>query len=691
MNIFRLGLKPRIYCGFGILIVIGFALAGFAIWQLSAIESNVRGMSVLTDNTARITEAESKIQIVRRANLRYTIDAGEESLNEAAAAETSAIALLQASAEATAVAERRAFYTDLKNDVESLRAKREAIVNATKQEMAARARLVSLGDDLTARTSKLMEARLTIPERMTAVKMTPIEVNVQAMRLAVWHFLATRDPKGPAEFKAATERALATTAFMESAELPDALRAMIGPFKTTMAAYIADVEAMSSSILKVDELYWKDLVPRAVAVLDKIATSQASLKTAAGTNKVQTLADIAMTIRGQEIIAVLALLIGGMIAFFVGRSIIGPVVGMTQAMQRLASGDNATEIPSRDSADEIGAMAKAVEVFKQNAIDRIRLETEQRAAEARAMEDKKASEERTAAEKQAAAEREEATRKAVMHKLASEFEAAVGNIIETVSSASTELEASAGTLTKTADTTQQLSGMVAAASEQASANVQSVASATEEMTSSITEIGRQVQESSRIAGEAVKQAERTDGRINELSKAAGRIGDVVKLITAIAEQTNLLALNATIEAARAGEAGRGFAVVAQEVKALASQTAKATDEIGAQIAGMQTATQESVLSIQEISGTIGRISEIASTIAAAVEEQGAATQEIARNVGEAAKGTTQVATNITEVNRGASETGSASAQVLTSAQSLSNESNRLKAEVGKFLNTVRAA
>jgi methyl-accepting chemotaxis protein len=314
-------------------------------------------------------------------------------------------------------------------------------------------------------------------------------------------------------------------------------------------------------------------------------------------------------------------------------------------------------------------MAAAVGVFKDNMLEAERLRAEQSGNEQRAA----------------------AQRKADMHKLADEFQAAVGAIVDTVSSASTELEAAAGTLTRTAEVTQELSGTVAAASEQASANVQSVASSTEEMTSSVNEISRQVQESSKIAVEAVRQAQQTDVRINQLSQAAGRIGDVVKLITAIAEQTNLLALNATIEAARAGEAGRGFAVVASEVKQLASQTAKATDEISTQIAGMQTATQDSVAAIKEIGGTIGRISEIASTIAAAVEEQGAATQEIARNVGEAAKGTQQVASNITDVNRGASETGSASAQVLSSAQSLSHESNHLKAEVDKFLMTVRAA
>jgi methyl-accepting chemotaxis protein len=282
-------------------------------------------------------------------------------------------------------------------------------------------------------------------------------------------------------------------------------------------------------------------------------------------------------------------------------------------------------------------------------------------------------------------------RHATLEKLASGFSNSVGAIVENVSASAGQLETAAGTLTKTAETTQQIAGAVASASEEASANVQSVASATEEMTSSVNEISRQVQESARIAGEAVQQAQQTDTRINELSQAASRIGDVVKLITSVAEQTNLLALNATIEAARAGDAGRGFAVVASEVKQLASQTAKATEEISTQIASMQQATQDSVAAIKAIGGTIGRISEIASTIAAAVEEQGAATQEIARNVGEAAKGTALVASNITDVNRGASETGSASAQVLSSAQSLSSESNHLKAEVDKFLMTVRAA
>jgi methyl-accepting chemotaxis protein len=367
-------------------------------------------------------------------------------------------------------------------------------------------------------------------------------------------------------------------------------------------------------------------------------------------------------------VIVIASLIATMVFSFLG--IARPMTRLNGALGEMAGGNLDVVIPGAGRGDEIGDLAKTVVVIRENAEQKARDE-----AEAKINQD------------QIAAQR----RKAEMVKLANDFEGAVGEIVETVSSASTELEASAGTLTSTAERAQELTTMVAAASEEASTNVQSVASATEEMASSITEISRQVQESARMANEAVDQARTTNDRVSELSKAASRIGDVVELINTIAAQTNLLALNATIEAARAGDAGRGFAVVASEVKALAEQTSKATGEIGQQISGIQAATQDSVNAIKEISGTIEKLSEISSTIAAAVEEQGAATQEISRNVQQAAQGTQQVSANITDVQRGASETGSASSQVLSAAQSLSGDSNRLKLEVGKFLNSVRAA
>jgi methyl-accepting chemotaxis protein len=366
-------------------------------------------------------------------------------------------------------------------------------------------------------------------------------------------------------------------------------------------------------------------------------------------------------------VVVMLMMIGS--AVFSVLSVARPIRRIGDVLLQLAGGNKAVEILYTTRGDEVGDTARAAHTFKDNLIRIEQMEAERRDQEAAAA----------------------ARRKDEMIKLAGAFEAAVGGIINSVSSASQQLEAAAGTLSGTAEETQQLSGMVAAASEEASTNVGAVASAAEEMSASVVEISRQVHDSSRIANEAVKQAEHTDLRINELLKAAGRIGDVVKLITAIAEQTNLLALNATIEAARAGESGRGFAVVASEVKALAAQTAKATDEIGAQIQGMQAATEDSVGAIKEIGATIARISDISTTIAATIEEQGAATSEIARNVSEAAKGTAEVAEKITQVNSGASSTGSASAQVLASARSLSSESGLLKAEVEKFLNTVRAA
>jgi methyl-accepting chemotaxis protein len=367
-------------------------------------------------------------------------------------------------------------------------------------------------------------------------------------------------------------------------------------------------------------------------------------------------------------IAIALLLIGT--CLFSVFTIARPMRALSVSMEELAGGNFAVVLPGLGRKDELGDVAGAVEKFKVVSEQKARDE-----AEAKMRQDKIAAEQR----------------KAEMVRLANSFEAAVGEIVDTVSSASTELEASATTLTATAERSQGLATAVAAASEEASTNVQSVASATEELTSSVTEISRQVQESARMASEAVGQARTTNERVSELSKAAARIGDVVELINTIAGQTNLLALNATIEAARAGEAGRGFAVVASEVKALAEQTAKATGEISQQIAGIQGATQDSVTAIKEISGTIEKLSEISSTIAAAVEEQGAATQEISRNVQQAAQGTQQVSSNITDVQRGATETGTASSQVLSAAQMLSGDSNRLKIEVGKFLDTVRAA
>ena len=368
------------------------------------------------------------------------------------------------------------------------------------------------------------------------------------------------------------------------------------------------------------------------------------------------------------VIAVL-MLVSILIAWAVGRSVVKPLTVLKERMASLSEGQLEAPVAHADRRDEIGEMARTVQVFRDAMIETNRLREEQAAAE----------------------QRQGEARKVDMNRLADQFEREVGEIIELVSVAASQLETSSTTLSKTADTVSQVSNRASTASGEASANVHSVAAASEELASSIGEISRQVESSARIAGEAVSQAQKTDSRISELSQAAGRIGDVVDLIQTIAGQTNLLALNATIEAARAGEAGRGFAVVASEVKSLAEQTAKATDEISQQIADIQSATRDSVAAIKEIGATIGKISEISSAISASVEQQGSATQEISRNVQRAAVGTSQVETSIADVQRGASETGGASAQVQSAAQSLAGESARLKRGVASFMSSIRAA
>ena len=381
-------------------------------------------------------------------------------------------------------------------------------------------------------------------------------------------------------------------------------------------------------------------------------------------------ATVAQTERLILMLAAGGFLLGGVLAVLLGKGISRPMIEMCKAMRKLAGGNFEIVLPGLGRKDELGEMAAAVEEFKMQAI---------------------AKAERDAAAQDAQNRASSAARRAELIRFADEFEAAVGSIVSNVSASAVQLEEAAGTLTRTADTTQSLSTQVAGASEEASSNMQSVATATEELSASVDEIGRRVRDSNRIAEAAVLQAQQTDDRIGKLSRTAQEIGDVVKLITAIAEQTNLLALNATIEAARAGDAGRGFAVVAAEVKSLASQTAKATDEISSHISGMQGATQESVAAIKEIGGTIGQISSIASAIASAVEQQSGATQEIARNVQSVAQGTHQAAANIMQVNRGASETGIASGEVLNSAKTLSSESLRLREELERFMGNIRAA
>ena len=369
------------------------------------------------------------------------------------------------------------------------------------------------------------------------------------------------------------------------------------------------------------------------------------------------------------VLGLVGLAVGAALAWLIARGISRPVVRLCEAMRSLAGGDKTIVVPGVGRKDEVGQTAGTVQVFKDNMIeaDRLREETEQHKVAA------------------------EAERKTGMLRLADDFEAGIKGVVNSVASQATEMQSSAQAMTHTAEQATQRATAVAASVEQASANVQTVASSAEELSASVLEIGRQVEQSSKISGEAVVEADKTNTTVEGLSKSAQRIGDVMQLIETIAGQTNLLALNATIEAARAGDAGKGFAVVASEVKSLASQTAKATEEIRAQISDIQGATGQTVKAIRNIGETIRRISEISTSIASAVEQQSAATREIATNVQQAAQGTGDTATNIEGVSRAASETGAAATQVLGAAGELSKQSETLRRDVDEFLANVRAA
>ena len=394
-----------------------------------------------------------------------------------------------------------------------------------------------------------------------------------------------------------------------------------------------------------------------------IAVFSSSLSTV---KEVAALRQLLLWMSGGALVAVLLVILA--IRTIFGRVITRRLTAMTTAMRGLAEGDHMVEIPVQAGADEIAEMAGAVEIFKRNAVKTERLQVEQNAEQARKL------------QRQAAVEQHIAS-----------FEQGVRDTLDQLTSAAAEMRTTSQGMSATSDKTTARTTAVAGVVEEVSGNMQTVAAAAEELLSSVSEIGRQVDHSSKIAGQAVEEAGHTNATVLTLSQAAQKIGDVVKLITSIAEQTNLLALNATIESARAGEAGKGFAVVAAEVKTLANQTAKATEEIGAQVTSMQHATGDAVNAIGNITCTITTISEIAEAIAASVEAQGAATREIARNVQEAANGANAVSGNITGVNEAARETGTVSGEVLASAEKLGRQAAAMRADVDRFLANIRAA
>ncbi|MBR0859286.1 methyl-accepting chemotaxis protein [Bradyrhizobium liaoningense] len=505
---------------------------------------------------------------------------------------------------------------------------------------------------------KLRAAVHSVESKLKTFDQPKLAISMLMMRRHEKDFMPRGDEKYGDEL---TKRVGEFLAELAKTDLPDdakaEIRKLVDSYKTSFLAFMAGQSTLTEEAQDLAQIY------------DRLRPNLEAVRKAAG-KRLDAVRDELLVVQ-RYVVWSIGITVAMMIAtaLWFGRRLTAPLSRMVRAMEHLASGDLDRPIEQIGRRDEIGKISASLSVFHHKLIENRQL------ADAREL----------------AKHDAEIQRKEAMLQIADRFEAAVGSIVKAVTAASSEIELAANGLTETAEGTNALSATVAAASGQSSAGVQSAAAACEEMVSSVGEVGRRVAQSHQVALAAVEQANRTNRQIDALSQTADRIDEVVRMISAVAEQTNLLALNATIEAARAGEAGRGFAVVASEVKALAGQTAKATDEIGRQIAQIQSATRQSVGSIKEIGGTIGSMAELASSIAAAVEEQGAAAQEIARNVQQAALGASEVSTSVENVRQGASDTGAAAGQVHGAALALLDESKRLGNEVEQFLTTVRAA
>ena len=664
----NLKIGARLAIGIGALLAMLLAVSISAYVSLTGADESFAGYEQASKETATAGNWNGDLMAARFYVRVYLAKGTDEAEQKAA----DALSVLT-----TEIAKEKSVFIDT-NDAKSVAAIEQdandyaagfkQVVDITRQTVPSNKKLLELGTKTIDGMTKVAEMASATGNDVVANQMNDLIRAVLTIRIYKAKFEKDSTPENLAAFrKLAADFLPAADAMLAAVSSPDQ-RTLTGDAVAMAKEYIAAFEEMQGFILQRGDLVDNTMSKLGASagdalqvIVDDAIAAQKEMGPVATADMRQGKL-IAMIVSG------FAVLLGIGIGFVVARSITVPITEMTRSMGVLASGDTKAEIPAQGRKDEIGSMAAAVQVFKESMIETERLRAEQEAAKKRA----------------------EAERRKSMHDMADRFESTVGEVLKSVTSSSTELQATAQTLSATAEETSRQSTAVATASEETTQNVQTVASATEELSASIHEISSQVSESSRIVGDAVTQANDTNSKVQGLAEAAQKIGDVVRLINDIAGQTNLLALNATIEAARAGEAGKGFAVVASEVKTLATQTARATDEIAGQVRAIQEATASSAKAIQDITQTINRVNEISTAIASAVEEQGAATQEISRNVQQAAHGTTEVSSNISSVTQAAQETGSAASQVLASAGELAKNGTLLRDQVSAFLKEVRA-
>jgi methyl-accepting chemotaxis protein len=663
-----LSVSRRIYGGFGAILILLLLAGGGGVLALSRVRTDVDTYSVLAANSARMSRIVADFGDIRRLAVEVVATGNARALRRAEIL-TKRLTATGAELARTVTSRQRRDVSQLSQLMHSfgaslsglaqVRARRDQALDRDIRPVAAKA------------TADLDTIRTAVAAAGDIAGLTRAGTALQTLmqtRLQIEIYAASRAPRDGARARtlAAAFAQQATGLAATLAGTPQAARAQ------QVAAAAKGLVGAVATLVNSTQIFTAVSMGTMRQQAQAAAAGGAALNGAYAASLKQVEAKAATTATLAGLLAggltLIALVLGAAVAVIIARGISGPLLAMTGAMRRLADGDLDADIPVSRGRDEIAAMGEALTVFKANAAERRRLE---------------------AAEKADLAER--LARQERLDRLTAEFDSQASGLLDTVAQAAEALHVTAEAMSGTAADTSRQAGEVASASGEAATNVETVAAAAEELAASIHEISRQVSHSAEIAGQAADEAARTDHLITDLSAAAGRIGDVVGLINDIAGQTNLLALNATIEAARAGEAGKGFAVVAGEVKALASQTAKATDEISTLVGAVQDHTGKVVAAIHSIAGIIGEIGDMESSIAAAVEQQNASTQEIARNVEQAARGTGQVSETITGVMRAAGETGSAAQQVLVASEELGGRSDQLRAAVSDFLKGVKRA
>ena len=664
MRLVRLTLRGKILLGFSLLIALGLGMAGYGVIGLSHVLQSVGEMDTISGHVIRTQEETRLLEVLRRAATRYRIDADSDSLVAMTEAEDQIGALLAASAKEAVSETRRQTYQTIIQTLRSFTTERQAFARNYEVAYAERAKLFSDGAALTVATAQLMEISQGQSDTAVLAAAERFQSTVSLLRVAGLRFLASPDAAGPATFSVNESQTKAALAQLEHVA-GNNLRTQTQSVQNVLSAYTASFATVSAALLEGGNRYEEKIGPQILAMQTDINKALMSLRKAFDASSAESKADATRTMWLQSIVAGVAAAIGVVLAILIGRAIVRPIASMTGAMTRLAAGELDIEIPARENTDEIGAMARAVDVFKHNAIENRQLNiAKEQEASARA--------------------RHQAAMDSHTQDFGTSISGVMTSLVQSAATMHTAAEEMAAASLRTKDST---SGAVDGANA-SSRDLNAVAVAAEQMAASISEISRQVAHVTTAVQKAVDRASETDTKVASLASAADRIGDVVRLISDIASQTNLLALNATIEAARAGEAGKGFAVVASEVKTLATQTARATEQIGAQIVAIRVATEDAVGAVREVSRAIGQVESVATAIAAAVEQQAAATQEISSSVQSVTLATTSAAHAMGEVLTIAEQTDTSSRSVLVAADEVGRTAETLRAEVTDFLSAM---